>query len=102
MLSIPHSRKIKLSPWHDKDGRPWLFQKDFPMSDDISRWQNSNVWDDDNEFVYTIDVHLGIDDIVIVQNKLGARKRMRIVEMYPAKTGLRMAIIVQVETMDSS
>ena len=53
-MNIPKRSSVSKhkSKWLDSIGRTWMFQEDFPESEEIRQWLESSDWDETLSLVY--------------------------------------------------
>ena len=102
MIPIPRKHFIENHPnvWRDVDGRFWLFQKSFKMSDKVKHWQESSDWDDENELCFGCrsnnDIEFPMMDEQIILNRGNSRLYVTVDEMLVPLRGFKWAALITI------
>ena len=100
-MKFPRQSFLKKHPkrWLDALGRVWLFQKDFPPSEAIRQWIESDEWDESVELVFILwgeleDINPPLPrDGVIELKRQGISRQVSISQIYD-ESGFKLAAIV--------
>ena len=102
MIPIPRKNFIENHPdvWKDGDGRFWLFQKSFKMTDKMKHWQESSDWDDDSELCYGCrpenDIEFPMLDEQIILHRKNRRLYITISEILVPLRGFKWAALITI------
>jgi len=86
--------------WLDSDGRVWLFQEDFPVSDSIRAWMDSAQWDEFRRLVFILwqmdgNPPLPHDgEIKLSRQSTGETRTVSVAQIYD-ESGFKLAALVE-------